>query len=197
MRFSIVSSIATVLLSGLLAVASPVYVDIGPAPAPALAPQLLPRAGSTIPDILARGQTQVDAVTQQIRKAVPFGGNSTQPVDTALVSGLLLKVQGTIDNVNSQLQQVADQPWDVVGGGADPATAQYALADLAISAVKAVAPVSAITEKYPELQKSVDGVTDSVVNIAPVAAKINWTHFWGYVLVGLGAVCTAVGTALL
>ncbi|KAG9042797.1 hypothetical protein FS837_010386 [Tulasnella sp. UAMH 9824] len=192
MRFSVVSSIATVILSGFLAVASPVHVELAPAPAP----ELLPRA-LTIPAILSNGQNQVDAVTQQIRKAVPFGGNTTQQIDTALVSSLLSRVQVTIDNVNTQLQQVADQPWDVVGGGADPDTAQYALADLAISAVKAVAPVSAITEKYPELQKSVDGVTQSVVDIAPVAAKINWKHVWGYVLIGLGAVCTAVGTALL
>ncbi|KIO19232.1 hypothetical protein M407DRAFT_31123 [Tulasnella calospora MUT 4182] len=193
MRFSIVSSIATVLLSGFFAVASPVHVDLAPAPAP----ELLPRAALTIPAILANGQTQVDSVTQQIRKVVPFGGNTTQQVDTALVSSLLSRVQVTIDNVNTQLLQVADQPWDVVGGGADPATAQYALADLAISAVKAVAPVSAITETYPELQKSVDAVTQSVVNIGPVALKINWTHVWGYVLIGVGAVCTAIGTALL
>ncbi|KIO23829.1 hypothetical protein M407DRAFT_26758 [Tulasnella calospora MUT 4182] len=195
MRFSIVSSIATVLLSGFLAVASPVHVDLAPAPAPA--PEPLPRAALTIPAILANGQAQVDAVTQQIRKVVPFGGNTTQQVDTALVSSLLSRVQVTIDNVNTQLLQVADQPWDVVGGGADPTTAQYALADLAISAVKAVAPVSAITETYPELQKSVDAVTQSVVNIGPVALKINWTHVWGYVLIGVGAVLTAIGTALL
>ncbi|KAG8964517.1 hypothetical protein FRC05_003798 [Tulasnella sp. 425] len=184
MRFSVISSIATVVLSGLFAVASPVNVDTAPAPV------FAPRAALTIPAIISNGQTQVDAV-------IPYGGNTTQPIDSKLVSNLLSKVQVTIDNVNSQLQQVAGQPWDAISGGADPDTAEYSLADFAISAVKAVAPASAITDKYPELQKSVDAVTTSVTNLGPVALKINWRHFWGYVLIGAGAVLTAIGESLL
>ncbi|KAG8941843.1 hypothetical protein FRC04_004085 [Tulasnella sp. 424] len=207
MRFSVISSIATVVLSGLFAVASPVNVDTAPAPV------FAPRAALTIPAIISNGQTQVDAVTQQIRSkfpiilipvgptdpglVIPYGGNTTQPIDSKLVSNLLSKVQVTIDNVNSQLQQVAGQPWDAISGGADPDTAEYSLADFAISAVKAVAPASAITDKYPELQKSVDAVTTSVTNLGPVALKINWRHFWGYVLIGAGAVLTAIGESLL
>ncbi|KAG8938289.1 hypothetical protein FRC04_009127 [Tulasnella sp. 424] len=191
MRFSVVSSIATVLLSGFFAVASPVNVDTAPAPV------FAPRAALTVPAIISNGQTQVDAVTQQIRKVIPYGGNTTQPIDSQLVSSLLSKVQGTIDNVNSQLQQVAGQPWDAISGGADPDTAEYSLADFAISAVKAVAPASAITDKYPELQKSVDAVTTSVTNLGPVALAINWRHFWGWVLIGAGAVLSAIGESLL
>ncbi|KAG8938420.1 hypothetical protein FRC04_008936 [Tulasnella sp. 424] len=184
MRFSVVSSIATVLLSGLFAVASPVSVDTAPAPV------LAPRAGLTVPAIISNGQIQVDAV-------IPYGGNTTQPIDSKLVSSLLSNVQVAINNVTAQLEQVAGQPWDAIGGGADPDTAEYSLADLAISAVKAVAPASAITDKYPELQQSVDAVTDSVTNIGPVAQKINWNHVWGWVLIGVGEVLKAIGTLLL
>ncbi|KAG8958787.1 hypothetical protein FRC05_008619 [Tulasnella sp. 425] len=142
-------------------------------------------------------KTMAQLLRQVDYEVIPYGGNTTQPIDSKLVSSLLSNVQVAINNVTAQLEQVAGQPWDAIGGGADPDTAEYSLADLAISAVKAVAPASAITDKYPELQQSVDAVTDSVTNIGPVAQKINWNHVWGWVLIGVGEVLKAIGTLLL
>ncbi|KAG9018613.1 hypothetical protein FRB90_011220 [Tulasnella sp. 427] len=191
MRLSSFSFVVVALWSGFSAIASPVHPD-----ASSGAP-LVARGGLTVPSILANAQAQIDPITQRIRQLVPYNADEAGQIDSAQVAGLLSKVQATIDNVNNQLQQIADQPWDAIGGGTDPKTAEYALVDLALGAVKATAPAGAITDKYPELQKSVDSVVTSVTNLGPVALKINWSHFWGYVLVGIGAVCTAVGTALL
>ncbi|KIO23809.1 hypothetical protein M407DRAFT_26737 [Tulasnella calospora MUT 4182] len=130
----------------------------------AAASELDPRASTlTLPDVFKNATAQVTSLRQQLQRAIVF--NTTLNTEPDYVRSVLSQVNAVIGNTAAQVNQIGKLPFDQISGGLSESELQYAVG------VSLIAPQS-VTEKYPELQESIDTIQASI-------CPINWLCiFW-------------------
>ncbi|KIO23804.1 hypothetical protein M407DRAFT_9236 [Tulasnella calospora MUT 4182] len=150
----------------------------------AVASELDPRASTlTLPDIFTNATAQVTSLRQQLQRAIVF--NTTLNTGPDYVQSVLSQVNAVIGNTAAQVNQIGKLPLDQISGGLSESELQYVSTDfltaslpllllwnlhLTAVGVSLIAPQS-VTEKYPELQESIDTIQASI-------CPINWFCFF-------------------
>ncbi|KAG8921107.1 hypothetical protein FRC01_000412 [Tulasnella sp. 417] len=123
----------------------------------------------TLPDIFKNATAQVTSLRQQLQRAIVF--NTTLNTEPDYVRSVLSQVNAVIGNTAGQINQIGKLPFDQISGGLSESELQYVSTDfLTAVGVSLIAPQS-VTEKYPELQESIDTIQSSI-------CPINWFCFF-------------------
>ncbi|KIO23828.1 hypothetical protein M407DRAFT_106904 [Tulasnella calospora MUT 4182] len=138
----------------------------------------------TYPDILASAQSQVAIFTPQIQKLIPFS-NGTAQVNVAAVQSVLQQVNSVVVTATSQVKSLVGQPGDQIRGGKDDSTLYYATLDFVTNVGRTVAPAVSAAEQFPEIQRSIDTIDQSLTDFNNTVAEC---FIWVIPLIGLALI---------